>query len=65
MTYWAEMNVDNSSWEQPWNEAMGMTPLESIKTRLSRYKSEGITDFGLAYAWDSARNRWEVYILMG
>ena len=63
MTYWAEMNIDNSSWDQPWNEAMGMTPLEYINGTLSRYKSEGFTDFGLAYAWDTANDRWEVYIL--
>ena len=63
MTYWQEMNIDNSSWVQPSNEAMGMTPLEYINFTLSDYKSEGITDFGLAYGWDTANNRWEVYVL--
>lgn len=63
MTYWVEMDIDNSSWGQPWNEAMGMSPLEAIKECLSLYKTQGITDFGLAYAWDTANNRWEVYVL--
>ena len=65
MTYWAEMNVDNSSWTQPWDEFSSMTPLEFISTRLSRYKSEGTTDFGLAYDWDTSNGVgvWEVYIL--
>ncbi len=65
MTYWAEMNVDNSSWTQPWDEFSSMTPLEFISTRLSRYKSEGTTDFGLAYAWDTSNGVgvWEVYVL--
>ncbi len=67
MTYWAEMNIDNSSWGQPWDEFMGMTPLEYINGTLSDYKSEGITDFGLAYAWDTSNGVgvWQVYILMG
>ncbi len=67
MTYWAEMNIDNSSWGQPWNEFMGMTAFEYINGTLFDYKSEGITDFGLAYDWDTSNGVgvWEVYILMG
>ena len=65
MTYWSEMNIDNSSWGQPWNEFMGMTPLAYVEEILALYKSEGTMDFGLAYDWDTSNGVgvWEVYIL--
>lgn len=65
MTYWAEMSIDNSSWGQPWDEFMGMSPLEAIKECITLYKAQGITDFGLAYRWDTSNGVgvWQVYIL--